>query len=110
MMFEGFNSKSNDNGQPAFGIQSSHWWAADDTVIWPKLRMTAWRQLYYGSRSYSQPLTAEAQVKSQANRCGICDGHSGTGTGFSPSTLVFPLLPFCQCSILIFHSSTPNTM
>jgi hypothetical protein len=34
--------------------------------------------------------TAEARVRSQVNPCGICGGQSGTGMGFSPSTLIFP--------------------
>jgi hypothetical protein len=41
-------------------------------------------------------LTAEAWVRSRVDSCGICGGQSGTGTGFSPSTSVFP----CQ-----FHST-----
>jgi hypothetical protein len=43
-----------------------------------------------------RPLTAEARVRSRVNPCGICGGQSGSGTGFSPSSSVFP----CQ-----YHSA-----
>ena len=37
-----------------------------------------------------RPLTAEARLRSRVGPCGICGGQSGTGTGFSTSTPVFP--------------------
>jgi hypothetical protein len=43
-----------------------------------------------------RPLTAEARVRSRVSLCGIYGGQSGTGTGFSWNTSVFP----CQ-----FHST-----
>jgi hypothetical protein len=34
--------------------------------------------------------TAEARLRSRVRPCEICGGQRGTGTGFSPSTSVFP--------------------
>jgi len=35
-------------------------------------------------------LIAEVQVRSQIIQCEICGGQSGSGTGFSPTNVVFP--------------------
>jgi hypothetical protein len=47
-----------------------------------------------------RPLTAEARVRARINPCRICRGQSGTGTGFSPSSSVFP----CQYIIPLLLS------
>jgi hypothetical protein len=48
-----------------------------------------------------RPLTAESWVRARVNPRGICGGQSGTGTGFSPSSLIFP----CQYhSTIILHT------
>jgi hypothetical protein len=48
-------------------------------------------------------LTAEVQIQSQFSSCETDAGQSGTRTGFSTSTSVFPLSVVClQCSILIY--------
>jgi hypothetical protein len=37
-----------------------------------------------------RPVTAEARVRFQVSIREVCGGQSGTGTGFSPSTWIFP--------------------
>jgi hypothetical protein len=37
-----------------------------------------------------EPLTVEARVRAWVNTCQICGGQSGTGTGLSPSSSLFP--------------------
>jgi hypothetical protein len=38
-----------------------------------------------------RPLSAEARVLSRVSQCEICGGQSGTGTGFPPKYVGFPL-------------------
>jgi hypothetical protein len=38
-----------------------------------------------------RPLTTDAKVHTQVNPCGIYGSQSGTGAGFSPSSLVSPV-------------------
>jgi hypothetical protein len=38
-----------------------------------------------------RPLTAEARVRARVTPCGIWGKQSGTGTGFSSSSSVFPV-------------------
>jgi hypothetical protein len=52
-----------------------------------------------------QPLTAESRVRSRVNPCGIYGGQSGTGTGFSLSSAVFPC-PYH--SIIVLHTHIYN--
>jgi hypothetical protein len=46
-----------------------------------------------------RPLIAEARVRVRFNPCGICSGQSGTRTGFSPSSSVFPCLYYSTVAL-----------
>jgi hypothetical protein len=57
------------------------------------------------------PLTIEARDHPQASMCGVFGGQSGSGRGISFEYFGFPLLvSFHPGSILLFHSSTSNTV
>jgi hypothetical protein len=59
---------------------------------------------------HESAVTAETQIRSQVSLRGIFGGQSGTGTGFFPKYLCFPLsVSFHQCSILI-HLSITNAL
>jgi len=51
-------------------------------------------------------LTADARVHVKSSSCGNFGGKSDTSTGSSPRTLVIPSIPFSECSVPLFRSST----
>jgi hypothetical protein len=51
-----------------------------------------------------RPLTAESRVRARVHPCGICGRQCGTGPGFSPEFLGFPLpVSLHHCSIFIYR-------
>jgi hypothetical protein len=51
------------------------------------------------------PLIAEARVRTRVSPCGICRGQSGIGTGFTPSSPVFP----CRYRVIVaLHFHIPS--
>jgi hypothetical protein len=55
-----------------------------------KLQLTVTKGRAMAQVASRRPLTAEARARALVNPCGICGGQSGTGTGFSPRSSVFP--------------------
>jgi hypothetical protein len=61
-----------------------------DIFHWSILSVTLTRGRAMAQVVSRRPLTAETGVRARVNLCRICDGQSGTGTRFSPSSSVFP--------------------
>jgi hypothetical protein len=59
-------------------------------VKWSAIAKRLRKTVLEGHAVNHWPLTAEAQVRARINPCVICGSQSGIGTGFSPSSLVFP--------------------
>jgi hypothetical protein len=69
----------------------------------PSFCVMGWILLFYSKTKvvpWLQPQTTEAQIRFLASLCGICDGQSGTGTGFSVGTSGFQSVSFHTC---IYH-------
>jgi hypothetical protein len=56
-----------------------------------------------------RPLSAEARVHARLSPYGICGGRSGTGTGFSPSSLISPCQYYSTVALL-YHLEMNNRL
>jgi hypothetical protein len=90
----------------AFGVMVTRFWNKEiNTELINNLLGHAMAQAV--SR---QPLITEARVRAAIGPCGICGGQNGTGTGFSPSSSVFPCQYYSTVALHIQISSGGRTI
>jgi hypothetical protein len=65
-------------------------WSRYSGCLYPSSKSVLLKTFFLRCRAVAQAVSRQPRPQSQASPRGICDGHSGTRTGSSPSTSVFP--------------------